>query len=265
MKQKIINFYNLMHKLINVDENTVLVFQMGKVGSSSIERALVELGVNIIHLHKITNSNVYFYNPEIIDRFKRFRGRLLHFFVNMIIKRKKCKVITIVRDPMSRTLSQMFHHLDLLIYTHNKNDSRNEVSAYKLFQNIFLNDININYTDQWMNHEFNRALGVEYLHCDFNKELGYGNIDTEKKKILILRFESLNQLESVVAKFVGLREFKFSKVNRAKNKWYGDLYGNFKSEFKVSNSIFNKMYETGFYRKFYGESSLEDQRDRLIG
>jgi len=264
MKKKIANFYKLIKQIKRLNSKSVLVYQMGKVGSSSIEKELIRHGVDVMHTHKISNSDVHFYEPEIIDKLKRFRIKIMHFFVSRLVKKKKCKIITIVRDPLDRTLSQMFHHIDLLIYNHNKDDTRKEESTYDLFKSILLNDVNINYSDEWMKGEFNASIGGDYLDYDFNKKLGYGFIETSKKEILILRFEDLGGLSNVIGAFVGVDGFQLSYSNRAAHKWYGDLYKNFKKELEVSDDVFDGIYETPYFEHFYGDVVRQKKKDQWV-
>lgn len=253
-----------MKDLLSINSESVIVYQMGKVGSSSIEKALHERGVHVIHMHKISNSDVFFYDPSIVGATKKIRIKVMQIFVSAIIGMKKCKVITIVRDPMDRTISQMFHHIDILIYAHTKKDSRAELTPYQLFSEIFHSDIMIDYTNKWMEKEFNRSMCVDFSEGEFDKELGYGRLLGKKKDILVVRFESIQGLEKVIGDFVGLSCFYLSKANRGSHKWYADLYKNFYSEFKVDSFIFELMYNNSYCDKYYSSSDIVDRRNRWL-
>lgn len=250
---KLKNLIKLIKDFMSLDKNSVVIYQMGKVGSSSIEKALKDRGLHVLHIHKITPSKVYFYDLGIVDSLKLFRATIMFMFVNIIFKLRPCKVITIVRDPMERNLSQMFHHLDLLIYSHNKTDSRKEESANTLFKNIFQNDINLEYAQGWMEYEFNPCIGFDYKQSDFNIVKGYGISSSKNKQVLMLKFEKLNSLESVIGDFCGVENFKLASANRGGNKWYADLYKSFKSDITLNKDTFDLMYNNDFYKKFYSE------------
>jgi hypothetical protein len=261
---KIFNFIKLMKDLLRLNKDSVVIYQMGKVGSSSIEKTLKEKGIHVLHLHKIYYSDIYFYDLTIVDRFKKFRATILFFIMNIIFKRCSCKVITIVRDPMERTLSQMFHHIDLLIYSRSRKNSRKEVNANDLFKEIFYNDINTCYAQQWMTSEFNPSMGINYLNCDFDQKKGFGLAESKNKKVLFLRFEDLNSFDSIIGEFCGVKDFKLKSANRSSNKWYSDLYKSFENQMLIDKDVFDSMYKNSFYNKFYGDESLEAKSKRWL-
>jgi hypothetical protein len=261
---KIRNFIKLMKDLLKLNKDSVVIYQMGKVGSSSIEKSLRENGVHVLHMHKVSPSEVHFYDPSLVDRFKKFRSSIFLAIVRVIFKLRACKVITIVRDPMERTLSQMFHHIDLLIYSRSRKNSRKEVNANNLFKEIFYNDINTCYAQQWMDSEFNASMEMNYLNCDFDKEKGYGLAESKNKKVLFLRFEDLNSFDSVIGDFCGVADFELKSANRSGNKWYADLYKSFKNEMLVDKEVFDLMYKNSFYNKFYGDEYLEVKSKRWL-
>ncbi len=253
--KKISNLINYIKELNALNKNSVVIYQMGKVGSSSIEKTLLKHGVHVIHSHKFTPENVYFYDLSIVSKFKKVAASIRFFITQYFFKIKACKVITIVRDPIDRNLSQMFHHIDLLIYERTKLDSRREVSANELFQEIFENDINLKYAEEWFEKEFYRATGFNYQRLEFDIEEGYGLAKQKEKEFLFLRFENLNSLESVIGDFCKIEDFKLDNTNRSTRKWYSDLYTEFKSHLKVGDESFNLIYNNKFYNKFYGDVS----------
>jgi hypothetical protein len=264
MKNKLINFYNLLNNLRKLTSESIIVYQMGKVGSSSIESFLTKKNIHVLHTHKISNTDVFFIHPEIKSKLKFFRVKVMYIFVEWIVRRKKCKIITIVRDPIDRALSQMFHHLDFLIYLHTAKDSRKEEGPNTLFKDIFTHDINYKYADEWMRLEFNNTMGIDYLDYQFDKDLGYGYIETDKKQALILRFENLPDLTDIIAEFVGVDDFNLERVNRGSHKWYGDLYKNFKSTLKIDNKIFAEIYKTDYFNHFYHKDILGEKRNKWV-
>jgi|SRR5690606_2252081 len=111
----------------------ILIYQMGKVGSSSIYASLKAKGVpKVFHLHRM--------NPETTQKMKRtfleqnllaqFRTEQLFetIYRKAIQRRKKVKIITLVREPISRNISAFFENL-----------------TYRLDHGISVDDINIRF------------------------------------------------------------------------------------------------------------------------
>lgn len=248
---KLKRFIKHLNDYARLNENSIVIYQMGKVGSSSIERELKKNGVHVIHTHKLYPSDVFFYDLSRIDKMKRLRTKFHNWLTYQIFKKKKCKVITIVRDPLKRNLSQMFHHLDLLVYSRNKENTRREVSADKLFLEIFKNDINLTYANDWFEKEFFPALGIEYndIQFDFNKKCS--QLKKGNKDILIIKFEDINNINGVLSEFCNIDEFTIQRANDSKDKWYSSLYRDFSRTLVVEESEYRKMYSGKFYKLFY--------------
>ena len=251
--RKIKNLFKFIKDLLRLNESSVVIYQMGKVGSSSLEKSLKDHGLHVMHVHKLSPVNVYFYDLSIVDKFKKFRATIMFLLTKAVFKSRPCKIITIVRDPMDRNLSQMFHHIDMLVYSRSKFDTRREVPANKLFLEIFLNDINLEYGQQWMEKEFKETTGVDYKEVDFDTQAGLSTVRKGNKQIMFLRFEDLNHSEDAIGNFCDIQGFKIKRENSANNKWYNSLYKDFKNNVKIDEETFSRMYDNDFYRKFYSD------------
>ena len=79
--------------------NDVLVYQMGKVGSSSIKKTLVKAGFSVKHFHYAAGTSW--------DRRNRPKG----IFGVSRLRDFHGKIITLTRDPISRNISAFFQNL----------------------------------------------------------------------------------------------------------------------------------------------------------
>ncbi|MEZ8281654.1 putative capsular polysaccharide synthesis family protein [Vibrio splendidus] len=248
---KLTRFIEHLKDYACLNEKSVVIYQMGKVGSSSIERELKKKGIHVIHTHKLYPSDVFFYDLSRIDKLKKIRTKFHNWLTYQIFKRKKCKVITIVRDPLKRNLSQMFHHLDLLIYLRNKENTRREVDANELFLEIFKKDINLAYATDWFEKEFFPSLDINYNDIFFSKESKCSKIIKHNKEILIIKFEDINNIGEVISDFCNIGEFEIHRANDSKDKWYSSLYRDFSKTLVIDELEYKKMYSGNFYELFY--------------
>ena len=113
----------------------VLIYQMGKVGSESIQASLSALNLPSIHAHFLSWQNLrdvekYYLRrphakvPEHIIRSKRLRA-----IMDKTWGRIQWKVITLVREPVAGTISDVFQNLT---FTMPKMNSLDEKDAFKL-------------------------------------------------------------------------------------------------------------------------------------
>jgi hypothetical protein len=107
--------FKLFKLLYYSSDLPILIYQMGKVGSTSISKSLELFGYSsVFHIHRL--------NPEHIDHVREnfltrnlepssFRiGKLLYRYI--IEKKRHIKVITLIRDPISRNISGFFENKD---------------------------------------------------------------------------------------------------------------------------------------------------------
>ncbi|MFB5661142.1 hypothetical protein [Alteribacillus sp. HJP-4] len=100
-----VNYYNDTYRK---NENLVLIHQMGKVGSTSITNSLKDEGFLPIHIHSFFSPISYqmYKNYHSIKYYRSFFHRLKFNIRNRLIlkllkSRKKVKIISIVREPVS--------------------------------------------------------------------------------------------------------------------------------------------------------------------
>ncbi|NEP62510.1 MAG: sulfotransferase family 2 domain-containing protein, partial [Symploca sp. SIO2G7] len=104
------------------NESGVVIFQMGKVGSSSIYESLkaAQLEIPIYHAHVLTSDRLKATEELARTHWQPCRNpiHLWHSFILSDELRKrhqqKWKVITLVRDPIARNVSAFFETLHLL-------------------------------------------------------------------------------------------------------------------------------------------------------
>src|SRR4051812_540398 len=99
----------------------VLVYQMGKVGSSSITGALSRIpGLEVHQVHRLNVSNI-----ERVQEAHRRRGwplppgdeQGLQVIEKYIRPRVPLRIVTLVRDPIARNISYFFQNLDKICNT----------------------------------------------------------------------------------------------------------------------------------------------------
>ncbi|MEG9295980.1 putative capsular polysaccharide synthesis family protein [Mangrovibacillus sp. Mu-81] len=255
-------------KLINYifQKEVLLIYQMGKVGSTSLEKSL-------------ENNNKYYTEhthslraPIVFKMFKNFKSikfyAPLKFIIiykigalikKFIIKRKKIKIITLVREPISRNISMYFQDIHIPIFDVSiLNDNRHEDKVnHTILHDFYFKKFNHYYGVNWMEEEISKNFGINVYEHDFNKEKGYGVITKGNVSILILKMEKLNDLKSEIQDFLCLKDLEIKKSNQAKEKWYAPLYKQFMENFHPSEDYINELYNTKYMSHFYTKQEIE--------
>jgi len=234
------------------DDKNVLIYQMGKVGSTAFEKSIE----NSIHFHSLyrhepckihtkqQNSSFNFRIRRIvIDYIRRFSIRT----------RKEIKIITLVRDPISRDVSMFFQNLQHWLYDYSSDVNmsfRDEKENFLI--DAFYSSYDIEYGLSWFDEEFKKFTGIDIYNYRFDKVNGYAKINCGKFKILVLRMNEINNNKEVISDFIG-KEFNLSKANSGNEKWYGPLYKDFTNSFEPTKDYKRNVENSKLYKHFIGD------------
>lgn len=259
----------------------ILIYTMGKVGSTSIYESL--LGHykthNCIHLHRL--SNEYLTEREQLmkrDVFPNKKNFSEHLFTDLLWKPQWVKtnffnedselsVITVIREPISRNISLFFQWMEFREhedqyefksrhrkYPYHITTPKDDISAlYK----IFFEEFDANTHLEWIETEFNQVLGIDLLAHEFDKAMGYSIIKKPNLRALVLKLEEMDHvLKEAIVEFLGL-EIEVSSANKADAKKIKNVYKMFKDNIEIPQSYINALYDAPYMRHFYGDSQIE--------
>ena len=234
------------------NENNVIVFQPGKVGSSTVANSLTSIGVANTHIHFM--SELFTTLSSLNDGFYR---KWINNLVKAMKEQKKVKIITMVREPIGRDLAHAFHNLtpkagrgNGVYYTGLPGDS----FVNKYIANRIGTDFDGQFT--WFDRELKSVFGVDVFEHPFDKDKGYALIRQANIEVLIMKLEKLNSLEATIGDFVNAPHFKLIDVNIGENKLYKFLYRNVKNTIKIPRNVMEKYYNDAQVNHFYSEAEI---------
>jgi len=243
------------------DPDSVFIYQMGKVGSTTLENALPKA----VHVHAFYEKNhpcpvrqqglARFGLANICYRLEQY---VLAMFLRAVFRRrKKTKIVTLVREPKARNLSMFFHDLDAYLFEAHTNCLGRQQRAIptrmqskRLIEDAYLNCFNHQYPLDWYDKEFLPMTGIDVYSQPFDSKQGMMTIYTSHVDVILLKAEQLNDNIDNIAKFLG-RDIVLQDKNQAKSKWYADLYQSFKTEFSMPNELQEKIEKSKLFNKFY--------------
>lgn len=272
-----INYYFLKAKikfiLANLrSEEPVFVYQMGKVASTSIVKALSEtdFGKRIYHTHFLTKEGIDFFltlkqktygdwqNIPAPSRYYIFQT----IFLNQQLKKrnnnskKKLKIITLVRDPIAINVSGFFHNQDLWLSDFS-DEIVEDVEYHNKLKKRFIDEYPHEHPLTWFDRELKLVFGIDVFADSFPKSIGYKIYEGDSADVLLLKLESLDRcLSDAFKDFLNIDNFFLPKANTAREKVYSTLYKKFVANIQLPESYLKKMYNSKYIQHFYSESEI---------
>lgn len=225
-----------------IKKSCIHLFQMGKVGSKSIEKSLGISGhsKHIMHLHfaneMITSyPDCYYSYPEVI---RDSSGGILF--------------VTGVREPISRVLSGWIE------------SSKSHASSMNLDRlNDLLGDPNslekhlekdIAIITNWFEHNF--YCGLDIFSRPFNQEKGYATISGDRHKLFVYTIEKLDDLWGALSTFLGSDlQRAWTNETRLKGSREREILDKI-STIKLSQRIVEKAYDNKYSRHFWSSNDI---------
>jgi len=252
----------------------IIVHQMGKVGSKTVELSLIEayqaLGINtpIYHTHALNDFEIRrrtaMQEQERGQRNPESTLAALEYgeHIRKQIDENPAQhwnLVSLVRDPIARNIAIFFHILSEYIpnwgerYTNGKL-SLGDVQALFLSMASAYNDL-----DNWFSRQMKAvpAFGIDVYENSFPREIGYRIYPGPlQASLLLIRLENLNGCaERAMHEFLGLENFALHNTNVGTEKDYADLYRAFRGQ-PLPVEYVQRIYNTQFARHFYTDAEL---------
>lgn len=215
------------------NDEVILVYQPGKVASMSIYESVKRYGRNVLHIHYLEGM--------------QYKG----IGIKEIFKYKSAKIISLVREPVSRGIAHMWEDMEFFGF-------RGSSLSMKEVEAACLGDGFENVQAMWYDKQLKGLFGIDVLAYPFDKEKGYEIIKSGNIEVLLMKMEHLNNLSSVIGEFLGIEDFQLCKANIGKDKPYRFAYEKYKKEFTLSPERIEYIFrENEFVRHFYTEEECE--------
>lgn len=244
---------------------SVLVYTIGKVGSTSLRAGLetcFEAG-EVIQTHALS-ANERARLTKLRDIHSQTQGKwvvpceelwqALHNGSNPAVK-----VITVVRDPVAREISHMFHMVWGKLSFLERKDLTARLFSEKVY---FLPYMAVDSLCTWYQREFDEGLGVSTFLPDFDKEKGWSIVRnasrlSDEVDVLYLTIERLNEVwPEAIEEFLGLgEEVALSKSLSSSKSLYRE-YEKSVRKIKFPADILRPVYESAVVKHFYTDRQI---------
>lgn len=269
-------FATRKYKLDLDKPNVILVYTMGKVGSSSVYRSLKLLDPSKL------NGSVYFIhyvNKKLLDRAENHEkerytkdyqlyeylraGRYLQRQIGKGFDfKKKLKIITGVRDIVSADISGFFHSLyrnPSFKYDRIFKEDLDKISE-ELMQ-LFLKEKSSDRWVKWFNNELKSVMGLDVFATNFPKQKGFQIYRGDFPDTVLYRLEDLEKnLQQIGQEFLGIKNLKLNSINIGNDKEYSEVYKKFMTKIQLPKDYLDQVYSSQLMTHFYTSEEIENFR-----
>jgi hypothetical protein len=245
----------------------VVVFSMGKTGSTAIARAVqAATGDRVFQVFRLDAERLAQAEARYRASHERgapFRGASHLWESEYLLRRPPTAkapwtVITTVREPVAQAVSAFFHGRggrDLLGRNPSVDALLDDLVAERWVREPL----------RWFDREFAPGLGVDVFAEAFDPRVGHGLIETPAVRVLLLRQESLDAAPGALARLLGLdRPVPVPVRNDAGTKGYAAGYRAFLSSVRIPEPVLDEAYDSRYARHFYADDEMARFRDRWL-
>jgi len=211
----------------------IIIFQMGKVGSSALLSTLSNNydGI-VVQAHTIEGISPE--HRQLIKWRQLFKLPLL--------------VICPVREPLSRNISAFFQNFT--------RDTGYDLSArdwtVEELQELFLTCYPHNVCLEWFDRHLRTVFGIDVYSKDFSFDMKWKVYSKSGVRLLVYRAD-LGRTEqlSVISEFIGCRINGWIYSNITADKEYGGIYEKFCASVTLPDIYLNVMCNSSYCRNFW--------------
>lgn len=218
----------------------VLVYQMGKVASTSIYESLKRCynGI-VIHTH-------------IFDQSPRTDIYIREIHKQTENTQVKPKIISLVREPIGRNVSAFFQNF---LRDTSISPSPDTTFPDTTLQNLFIAQYKgHNIPASWFDNHILKNFNIDVFSRAF-PEQGWDIYHSQRADLLVIKSEILDSEKALaITEFLQLPfELKLRNFNISEKKVYSHLYDQFKSNIKLPESYLNDQLNSKYFKHFYSE------------
>jgi hypothetical protein len=261
--QELWHHVHLWWTLLNVERrNPILVYQMGKVGSSTVVRTLerLDLDAPVLHVHTLDPDHLQLaVRKERASTRSHLPEHLIasSILVDRLEKRNfPCRVITLTREPVGRAISFAFEDWKKKAPEAKKSggslDGRAMSEAVTQLLRPGSGHAN---PGQWFERELHNCLGIDVFAEPYDIERGFSLVRNGPVTALIIRVEDLDR--ALTQGLAALLEMEISRraiqrANTGRKKWYADALHSVKTSYRLPAGLAEFIFGTRYVNHFYG-------------
>ncbi len=222
------------------NDEIILVYQPGKVASTTIYNSILNYNRHVLHCHVLTGIG-------------ETEDDLFH-----LINRKSGKIISLVRDPVARRIAEMWQNI------HQLNRYGDEADFNEIERFYFPDQFDGGEFD-WFDRQMKKYLKIDVFSYPFDREKGYSIIKKENLELLLIKMEKLNELENLIGEFLNIKNFRLFNGNISTEKPYRYAYRDYKRNICLPKEMLDGIYyKNERLRHFYTEQECSELYNKWL-
>lgn len=246
------------------ERELLLIYQMGKVASSTIKATAMSLPQYEVHqVHRLVLGNILRVHQEHRSRnWQAPTGDPGGLYLQRDIRnRRPAKVITLVREPIARNISYYFQNLDKIL-------GRDRAHELPLEDIIHGFPESFPYSDDpltWFDYEFAVALDADIYSSGFAAGAPSYRWRAGAYDILVLRVDTSDAEKTFALRdFLDARDLDLRRANMTSDKESAAAYRAFRETVKFPPRYLDHMLESKYAQFFFDAASLQSWRDTYL-
>jgi hypothetical protein len=234
----------------------VIVYTMGKVGSSTVSTSLKAAGLHCLDIHVLAPERIapileqHLNHPSFDEIPEHIIDAILAH--NATKRQSAVRIITLIRNPIMRNISAVFQN--------SLPESACDFGAVL----TSLRAYPVRIPDHWFEKDFIPATGIDVFAEDVDPASDHYRFANDKFDILMLKLESDDARKSaLISEFVG-QEIKLTRTNEAAKKAYYEIYRKIADDPRaIGDSYIEECLNLKYFRKLYSGHEIAEFSARL--
>lgn len=236
---------------------TILIYQMGKVGSATIQRSLSRSRLTWL---RVPFDELPKGKDVVLSAHSHAHARAIIEHPEHREKKRMLVVLSLTRDLLRRNISAFFQNIsspEHLLW---------HVGPQEIVQKMSMEEIAVAFRQrEWLDLEretlpwfdrFSETVGVDIFAAPFPR-CGYRQYPRDHGRLAILRLENMDQSVEWLRRLFSTPSFSIKRENEMAETWKGETYRRFLEWFQPSQEELDVYYGSKMMRYFY---SLEEIR-----
>lgn len=240
----------------------VLIYQMGKVASSTIKASLLPLPqYEVRQVHRLVLDNIRRVHREhAIRGWQPPTGDPGGLYLQRdLLSRRPAKVITLVREPVGRNISYYFQNLDKILGRPRAHELPIETIIDGFTEHFPYSDDPLT----WFDYEFNAALGADIYESGFQTGAHAHRWRAGVYDILILRCDADDEVKlAALRDFLVAPDLVLRQDNVTTAKPAAGAYRAFHQLARFPHDYLDRMFDNRYARYFFDAPSLARWRNQ---